>query len=53
LSVRYGKATFRLAGGKVVVEPRRAGGLEGLLAIAREVVQVLEAELGMMEQDAA
>ena len=45
--------TFRVSGGKAILEPKKVGGTEALLAIAREVVQVLETELGARTQDAA
>jgi hypothetical protein len=45
--------TFRLAGGKVVVEPKRFGGLEGLAELLPEALHVVEGELGARAQDAA
>jgi ParB family chromosome partitioning protein len=37
--------TFRLAGGKVTIEPKRAGGTEALLALIEELASMLRAEL--------
>lgn len=45
--------TFRLAGGKAIIEPRKVGGLEAMLAMVREMAEILEGEIGARSQDAA
>lgn len=45
--------TFRLASGKVTVEPKKIGGLEAMLAMAEEVVEAIRSELGARDQEAA
>ncbi|SIO38673.1 hypothetical protein SAMN05444166_4286 [Singulisphaera sp. GP187] len=45
--------TFRLASGKISVEPKRAGGFKGLAEMLREVLHVVKGELSAKAQDAA